>query len=53
MSLLGRKIWELIPNELKDLGNIAIFKKAIKNWSTEKCSCTLCKDYIRNVGFIY
>ena len=52
MSFLGPKIWELTPNELKDIENIAVFKKAIKMWSIEKCSCMLCKDYIRNVGFI-
>ena len=52
MSSLGPKIWDLVPNELKDIGNLAAFKKAIKKWSPEKCPCRLCKDYIRNVGFI-
>ena len=52
MSFLGPKIWELTPNELKDIGNIAVFKKAIKKWSIERRSCMLSKDYIRNVGFI-
>ena len=52
MSFLGPKIWDLVPNELKDIGNLATFKKAIKKWSSEKCPCRLCKDYIRNDGFI-
>ena len=44
--------WDLLPNELKDIGNLAAFKKAIKKWSPEKCPCRLCKVYNSNVGFI-
>ena len=39
-------------NELKDIGNLAAFKKEIKKWSPEKCPCRYCKVYISNVGFI-
>ena len=52
VSFLGPIIWDLVLNELKDIGNLAAFKKAIKNWSPEKCPCRLSKDYISNVGFI-
>ena len=48
---LGPIIWDLVPNELKDIGNLAAFKKAIKKWSPEKCPCRLCKVYISNVDF--
>ena len=52
VSFLGPKIWNLVPNELKDIGNLVVFKKVIKKWSPEKCPCRLCKEYIRNVRFI-
>ena len=52
VSFLGPIIWDLVPNELKDIGNIAAFKKAIKTWSPEKCPCRLCKVDISNVSFI-
>ena len=52
VSFLGPKIWDLVPNELKDIGNLAAFKKTIKKWSPEKCPCRLCKYYVRNVGFL-
>ena len=52
VSFLGPIIWDLIPNELKDIGNPAASKKAMEKWSTEKCPCRLCKVYISNVGFI-
>ena len=49
VPFLGPKIWDLVPNELKDIGNLAAFKKAIKMLSPQKLPCSLCKDY---VGFI-
>ena len=36
VSFLGLIIWDLVPNELKDIGNLAAFKKAIKKCSPEK-----------------
>ena len=52
VSFLGPIIWDLVPNEIKDIGNLAVFKKAIKKWSPEKSPYRLCKVYIGNVGFI-
>ena len=48
---LGPIIWDLVPNELKEIRNLAAFKKAIKKWSPEKCPCSLCKVYSSNVDF--
>ena len=39
-------------SDLKDIGHLAAFKKAIKKWSREKCPCRLGKLYISNVSFI-
>ena len=50
VSFLGPIIWDLVPNELKDIGNLTAFKKAIKKWSPEKCPRRLCKVYISNVS---
>ena len=46
------KGYHLESNEVKDIGNLAAFKKTIKKWSPEKCPCRLCKVHINNVGFI-
>ena len=48
VSFLGPIIWDLVPNELKNIGNLAAFKKAVKKGSAEKCPCRLCKVYISN-----
>ena len=52
VPFLGPIIWKLIANELKDIGNLAAFKKAIRKWSPEKWPCRLCEVYISNIGFI-
>ena len=52
VSFLGPVIWDLVPNEITDIGNLAAFKRAIKKWSPQKCPCRLCKVYIGNIGFI-
>ena len=50
VSFLELQIWDLVPNKLKRINNLAAFKKAIKNWSPEKCSCRLCN--VSNVSFV-
>ena len=52
VSFLGPIMWELVPNELKDIENLAAFRKAIKKWSPEKCPRRLSKVYISNIGFV-
>ena len=52
ISFLGPKIWDILPEKLKNIENLALFKKEIKTWKPDKCPCRLCKVYIENVGFI-
>ena len=52
ISYLGPKIWDILPQELKVIDNLAFFKKEIKKWKPENCPCRLCKIYIENLGFI-
>ena len=49
---LAPKIWELVPNEMKNLESLTAFKTAIKKWKTTNCTCRLCKNYIPQVGFV-
>ena len=52
LSFLGPKIWELVPDDLKESESFEIFKRKIKGWIPTKCPCRLCRVYIQNVGFI-
>ena len=49
---LGPKIWELIPDDLKNTKNLATFKSALKKLNIDNCPCKLCKNYIQGVGYI-
>ena len=52
ISLLGPKIWNIVPNQLKQLETINAFKREIKKWKPVNCLCWLCRPYIQNVGFL-
>ena len=52
LSNLGPRIWNLVPDKLKQLIDILAFKKEIKKWKPKSCPCRLCKTFIPYVGFI-
>ena len=52
ISSLASKIWEILPNEIKDSDTLQIFKVKIKKWVAVECPCRLCKIYLPQVGFI-
>ena len=45
-------IWELVPDSIREVKTLSIFKNKIKAWTTDKCPCRLSKNYIGQVGFI-
>ena len=49
---LAPKIWDILPNEIKDSDILQIFKAKIKKWVPVECPCRLCKIYLPQVGFI-
>ena len=48
----GPKILDLVPSNLEEISDLDKFKKAIKQWKTEDCTCRLCKVFAQNVGFL-
>ena len=52
IALLVPKIWELIPEEVKQKESLNTFKVAIKNWSPATCPCRLWRDVSHGVGFL-
>ena len=52
LSFLGPKIWEQVPEDIKQSKSFEIFKNKIKGWVLTNCPCRLCCVYIQNVGFI-
>ena len=52
ITFLASKIWEIVPQEIKNSSSIAIFKQRIKLWIPHQSPCKLCKTYIPNLGFL-
>ena len=42
----------MLLNELKECSSLVELKNSIKSWIPNNCPCSLCKPYIRGVGFI-
>ena len=52
LAHLGRKIWSIIPSDIKEEQSLKLFTKTIKQWKPERCPCKLCKTYVRGLGYI-
>ena len=52
IRILGPKIWDLLPEDIKLAANLNSFKEKIKKWKVTQCPCRLCKDYIHRVGYL-
>ena len=52
ISYLGTKIWDMLPEKLRNIENLEHFKKEIKTWKLDNCLCSQCKVYIESVGFL-
>ena len=52
VSILGAKLWKMLPGEIKNSSSLTVFKNKIRNWIPEKCPCKLCQTYIKNFGYI-
>ena len=49
--LRGPITWELVPQDIREVESLALFKTKIKNWKPTGCTCRLCKEYIRGLGY--
>ena len=52
VSFLGSKIWDMLPDDYKDIDNLNTFKNKSKKWKPKNSPCRLCKIRINNKGFI-
>ena len=51
-SHLGPKIWNPVPESMKDSENVNNFISQIKFWKSASCPCRLCKIYLPQKDFI-
>ena len=45
------QLWSLLPENIKEVESLEIFKRGVKNWICDDCSCRLCKSYLQNIVF--
>ena len=48
----GSLLWSSLPSFLKDCSTIEEFKRKIKQWNGDSCTCRLCRVFIKDLGFL-
>ena len=43
LAFRGSILWNSMPDTIKSVENVFRFKKGIKAWNGDKCSCNICK----------
>ena len=52
LTYLGLKIWDIIPPDIRNSGNIKEFTMRIKCYIPKNCPSKLCLNYIQHVGYV-
>ena len=52
LAHLGPKIWAIVPEDLKNIASLKLFKIKIKQWNPTNCPCKLCRPYISGLGYL-
>ena len=52
IRVLGPKIWESLPNSLKNKDSVGSFETFIKRWKPKSSPCRICKTYLQNIGYL-
>ena len=52
LKSIGPKIWNMIPEKIRNAKSIKHFKAQIKKWVPLNCPCRLCKSYIPSLGYL-
>ena len=49
LAHFGPRLWDIVPQELKEVPSIDLFKKRIRLWILDNCK--LCKEYVKGAGY--
>ena len=53
LRYFASKVWKTVPSDIKNTGNLKVFKNKIRKWEPKECHCDICRPYIRvNLGFV-
>ena len=48
----AKQIWNSLSNEIKSTDDLITFKMLLSRNNSKLCTCNLCKNYIRNLGYV-
>ena len=48
----GLKTWEILPDDIKFSKNLKEFKRRVRKWKPEGCTCRLCQIFIPELGYL-
>ena len=51
LRYMAAKDWDMVPNDLKKLNGIEMFKNNIRKWKPVNCHCKLYLDHVSCVGY--
>ena len=46
------QIWNSIPKEIRTASDVASFKNRLSSDKAYVCTCNICKNYVKNIGYI-
>ena len=52
LPYMSSKIWDLVPQEMKQVTTLNEFKAKIKTWKLENCPYQFSRGYLPQIGFI-
>ena len=51
LRYMAAKVWDMVPNDIKNVNEIETFKNNIRKSKPVNCHCKLCLDYVSCVGY--
>ena len=52
LRYMAGKVWDTVPNDMKNVNEIETFINNIRRRKPVNCHCELCLDYISCVGYV-
>ena len=49
---IGAVLWQNLPNHLKNSDSLNTFKHRIRQWPPDNCPSKICRNFIKNLGYI-
>ena len=52
ITTIGAVLWRNLPNDIKISDSLNIFEHRIKQRAPDNCPCKICRNFIKNLGYI-